>query len=151
MQFISTSDRPDYFWPKGTMERIVTGLVGFITVMVALKTAEFGSAPVANAPLWEIASTRALAFCALTIWATFTIGVARRGVAAMTVMVFAAFLEFIVMPEQGKHISSLAASASSIVLAYLAFHFYWKRAINTDSALFEGPLPSNRIDTGNGA
>ncbi|MEM0985353.1 MAG: hypothetical protein AAGJ32_03825 [Pseudomonadota bacterium] len=121
---------PITHWPKGTPERIVTGATGFMTVFMALRTADFTPTDITgDTAMWEVAIMRTVAFAALTIWATFTIGIPRRGVSAMTVMVFALFQEWILMPIAGHQMSFSAAAASGVVLAFLGFQFYWNRAV----------------------
>lgn len=121
---------PITHWPKGTPERIVTGATGFMTVFMALRTADFTPAVITDdLMMWEVAIMRMVAFAALTIWATFTIGIPRRGVSAMTVMVFALFQEWILLPIAGHQVSFSAAAASGVVLAFLGFQFYWNRAV----------------------
>ncbi len=128
-----TRDNPQMpitHWPKGTPERIVTGATGFMTVFMALRTADFTPPEItSDAMMWEVAVMRLVAFAALTIWATFTIGIPRRGVSAMTVMVFALFQEWLIMPIAGHQVSFSAAAASGVVLAFLGFQFYWNRAV----------------------
>ena len=111
------------YWVHGTVERIATGLTGIIAVLVALKAAAWSPGAEVFALQHEIA--RMAAFASLTIWSTFTIGLGRRGVAAMLVMVFAAILELIVMPVRSEMADTLGAAAAGIVLAYLGLQFYW--------------------------
>ncbi|MEM7766087.1 MAG: hypothetical protein AAF253_01205 [Pseudomonadota bacterium] len=121
---------PITHWPKGTPERIVTGATGFMTVFMALRTADFSPEMITgDLMLWQVGVMRMVAFAALTIWATFTIGIPRRGVSAMTVMVFALFQEWILLPIAGHQVSFSAAAASGVVLAFLGFQFYWNRAV----------------------
>ena len=130
MSDVKPARMPITHWPKGVPERILTGATGFMTVFLALRTADFSPDLVSpDTALWEVAIMRTLAFAALTIWATFTIGIPRRGISAMIVMIFALTLEWIIMPIQGHEISFSGAAASGIGLAYLSFHFYWRRAM----------------------
>lgn len=122
------------YWLHGTAERIATGLTGIIAVLVALKAAAW--TPGTELFVLQHEFVRMAAFASLTIWATFTIGLSRRGAAAMLVMVFAAILELIVMPARAGMLNTLGASAAGITLAYLGLHFYWfqvagKRAART--------------------
>ena len=111
------------YWVYGTAERIATALTGLIAVLVALKAAAW--APGEEMFALQHECVRMAAFASLTIWATFTIGIGRRGAAAMLVMVFAAVLELIVMPARAEMMNTLGAAAAGIVLAYLGLHFYW--------------------------
>ncbi|MEL6285107.1 MAG: hypothetical protein AAFR41_09830 [Pseudomonadota bacterium] len=121
---------PITHWPKGTSERVVTGATGFMAVFMALRTADFTPEMITgDVMLWQVSLMRMTAFAALTIWATFTIGIPRRGVSAMMVMVFALFQEWIIMPIQGHEMSFSAAAAAGVVLAFLGFQFYWNRAV----------------------
>lgn len=111
------------YWIHGTAQRVATGLTGLIAVLVALKAAAWSP----GAELFPLQNEilRMSAFASLTIWATLTMGISRRGAAAMLVLVFAAFLELIIMPASAETIRTLAAGASGIVLSFLGMQFYW--------------------------
>lgn len=113
------------YWMQGTAERIATGLTGLIAVLVALKAAVWTPGEEFFSLQNEI--VRLAAFASLNVWATLTIGLSRRGVAAMLTMVFAAFVELIVMPVHPEATRTLAASAIGITLTYLTLQFYWHR------------------------
>lgn len=113
------------YFLHGTAERVATGLTGLIAVLVALKAANW--APGAEVFALQNELMRMSAFGSLTVWATLTMGVSRRGAAAMLVMVFAAFLELIIMPGSTETLRTLAAGAMGIVLAFLGLQFYWYR------------------------
>lgn len=113
------------YFLHGTAERVATGLTGLIAVLVALKAANWAPGDEAFALQNEL--MRMSAFGSLTVWATLTMGVSRRGAAAMLVMVFAAFLELVIMPPSGETIRTMAAGACGIVLAFLGLQFYWYR------------------------
>jgi len=108
------------------VERISTILTGLIAVLIALKTA-YWSPDDELMPL-QNQIVRMTAFASLTVWTTFAVGLHRRGVAAMLSMVFAAFLELILVPAREEGVVTLGASASGIVLAYLALQFYFNRS-----------------------
>ncbi len=126
------------YWARGTAERVATGLTGLITVLVALKAAAYTPTDFEGAAHLQNQMMRLIAFAALTIWATFTMGISRRGVAAMMVMVFALFLETVVLPARGASLSTLAGGAVGIGLAYLGFQFYSHRVYGrTERAVYD--------------
>lgn len=118
------------YWLHGTAQQFATALTGIITVLVALKTAAHTPSDT-ELMLWQAQILRACAFASLTIWATLTMGLSRRGVAAMLVMVFATVLELIVLPARGGTLVTLAPSACGIALAYLGLHFYVRQVLRT--------------------
>ena len=99
-------------------------LCGVIAVFVAIKAMTFepGTLP-GSIALDHFA--RITSFAALTIWVTFAIGMRRRGVAAIIVLGFAAFLEFVIAPIRAVGISTIASANLGIVLAYCAAQLYW--------------------------
>ena len=68
---------------------------------------------------------RILSFAGLTIWVTFTIGIRRRGAAAMIVLGFAVFLELVIVPLRDSDLSTIASANLGIVFAYCAAQLYW--------------------------
>lgn len=113
------------YWLHGTAERIATGLTGLIAVLIAVRAAAW-SLGLETFPL-QNELLRMSAFGSLTVWATLTIGVSRRGAAAMMTLVFAAFLELLILPASGETLRTLSAGACGIVLAFLGLQFYWYR------------------------
>lgn len=113
------------YWLHGTAERIATGLTGLIAVLIAVRAAAW-SPGLETFPL-QNEMLRMSAFGSLTVWATLTMGVSRRGAAAMLTMVFAAFLELLILPASGETLRTLSAGACGIVLAFLGLQFYWYR------------------------
>ncbi|MCI4643242.1 MAG: hypothetical protein MRY64_00485 [Hyphomonadaceae bacterium] len=113
------------YWLYGTAERVATGLTGLIAVLIAVRSAAWApgleSFPLQN----EI--MRLSAFGSLTVWATLTMGLSRRGAAAMLTMAFATFLDLLILPVSGETLRTLSAGASGIVLAFLGLQFYWYR------------------------
>ena len=110
------------YWLYGTAERVATGLTGLIAVLIAVRSAAWApgleSFPLQN----EI--MRLSAFGSLTVWATLTMGLSRRGAAAMLTMAFATFLDLLILPVSAETVRTLSAGASGIVLAYLGLQFY---------------------------
>jgi hypothetical protein len=113
------------YWLHGTAERVATGLTGLIAVLVAVRAAAW--APGAETFALQNELMRLAAFGSLTVWATLTMGVSRRGAAAMLTMVFAAFLELLILPASGETLRTMSAGACGIVLAFLGLQFYWYR------------------------
>ena len=113
------------YWLHGTAERVATGLTGLIAVLIAVRTAAW--APGAEVFPLQNELMRMSAFGSLTVWATLTIGISRRGAAAMLTLVFASFLEMIILTPSQETIRTLSSAAVGIVLAFLGLQFYWYR------------------------
>lgn len=113
------------YWLHGTAERVATGLTGLIAVLIAVRSAAW--APGLEAFPLQNEIIRMSAFGSLTVWATLTMGLSRRGSAAMLTLVFATFLDLLILPVSGETIRMLSAGAIGIVLAYLGLQFYWYR------------------------
>lgn len=120
---VSLSKPPSY-WMSGLPGLIANALCGVIAVFVAIKAMTFepGTLP-GSIALDHFA--RITSFAALTIWVTFAIGVRRRGAAAIIVLGFAAFLEFVIAPIRATGLSTIASANLGIVLAYCAAQLYW--------------------------
>ena len=121
-QVVDTADRFG-FLPKGIAAKVVTGLTGILAVFVAIKAAAYvpSHAPIIeNQDHW----LRLMAFAALTVWTTFTIGVRRRGAAAMTTLGFAIFVELVIVPARGESMGTLVSANLGIVFAYCAMHLF---------------------------
>ena len=116
------------YWMHGTAERVATGLTGLIAVLIAVRSAAWApgleSFPLQN----EI--MRLSAFGSLTVWATLTMGLSRRGAAAMLTMSFATFLDLLILPVSAETVRTLSAGASGVVLAFLGLQFYAHRVTN---------------------
>lgn len=115
---------PRGYWPKGIAATIISGLAGILAIFVAIKAA--AHAP-SEAPLFAYQDhlLRILAFAALTIWATFTIGLRRRGHAAIGALAFACVVELVIAPARGEAMGTLVSANLGIVFAYCAMHLYW--------------------------
>lgn len=118
--------------PTGTAAKIVAALTGVLAVLVAIKAAAYTSAenPVmANQDHF----VRLLAFAALTVWTTLTLGLNRRGEAAVVTLAFACFLEMVIVPARGEAMGTLVSANLGIVIAYCAMHLFWlSRQARTD-------------------
>lgn len=119
-----TADINRGYWPKGLAGQLATGLCGIIAVLVALKAAAYEPATDPAIPHQDH-FFRILAFAALTIWATFAVGVRRRGAAAIITLTFALFVEMVLVPIRHEGMSTLVSANLGIVLAYCAMHLYW--------------------------
>ncbi len=120
----ATEVKPRNYWPSGLPATVITGLTGLLAVFVALKAAAYTPN---EAPLFENQDHlfRVLAFAALTVWTTFTMGVRRRGGAAMLTLAFACFVELVIVPARGDSMGTLVSANLGIVLAYCGMHLYW--------------------------
>lgn len=118
-------------WMDRRLEQIATGVTGVIAVIVALKTVTFAESADTVLPLQDYV-VRASAFSSMTIWTALTIGLHRRGVAAMVALGFALCLELIFSPLRGVIMPALGASSFGIGLSYLGLHLYWYRHLRRD-------------------
>ncbi len=110
------------YWLKGRVGLAAKGLTGCIAVLLAVKT--ITAAPT-EALEWQDHLFRVIAFAGLTVWAALTIGINRRGAAAIMVLCFASVVEWFVLPGRGATIGTLLSANLGIVLAYCALHLYW--------------------------
>jgi hypothetical protein len=70
---------------------------------------------------------RLIAFAALTVWLALGLGLHRRGVAAISVLAFASFLEVFVLPIRGEAPGTLPAANLGIVCAWCGLQLYaWR-------------------------
>lgn len=125
---ISDVDPKRSYWPTGTSAQIAKGLTGIVAVLVALKAAAYE--PATN-PVFEHQDHifRILAFAALTVWTTLTLGVKRRGMAAMVVLAFASFVEIFLLPARGEYMFTVASANLGIVFAYCGMQLYWMNLV----------------------
>ena len=112
------------YWISGNLKPIATSLTGLIAVLVALKAMTYGTA---HEPTLTDHLSRLIIFASLTIWMTLSIGMRKRGSAAVIVLAFASFLELFVIPSRGDQMGTLASANLGIVFAYAGLQFYWFR------------------------
>jgi hypothetical protein len=110
------------YWLSGPVGLIAKGLTGCIAVLLAVKT--INGAPT-DALVWQDHLFRVIAFAGLTVWAALTIGLHRRGAAAIIVLGFASAVEWFVLPTRGATMGTLVSANLGIVLAYCGLHLYW--------------------------
>jgi hypothetical protein len=122
-EFDTLNPAPSY-WLRGMPALFANGLCGLIAILVAIKamTYEPHTGP-GGVGFDHIA--RIISFAGLTIWVTFTIGVRRRGAAAMIVLGFAVFLELVIVPLRDSGLSTVVSANLGIVVAYCAAQLYW--------------------------
>lgn len=112
------------YWMTGLPGQVAKGLCGMIAVLVALKAASYQpSEPEIFAHQDHF--FRILAFAALTVWTAFTIGVQRRGHAAMITLAFAIFVEMLLVPSRNIGLPAIVSANLGIVLAYGGLQLYW--------------------------
>lgn len=109
------------YWLTGTIKQVGTGLTGVIAVFMALKLAahETGSVLMLSDHV-----LRMVAYCSLTVWIALTIGINRRGVAAVLVLAFASVCELVLLPARGDSVGALASANLGIVFAYCGLQMY---------------------------
>ncbi|MFN3213663.1 MAG: hypothetical protein ACE37M_11185 [Henriciella sp.] len=122
-EFETPNPAPSY-WLRGMPALLANGLCGLIAIFVAIAamTYEPHSGP-GGVGFDHI--VRIISFAGLTIWVTFTIGISRRGAAAMIVLGFAVFLELVIVPLRESGLSTIASANLGIVLAYCVVQMYW--------------------------
>lgn len=125
MSEIAQEDTVDRgYWPRGMVATIAKGLTGLLAIFVALKAAAYEPS---LDPMFAHQDhvLRIMAFAALTVWTCFTIGVQRRGAAAMITLGFAIFVEMILVPIKHEGMSTIVSANLGIVFAYCAMNLYW--------------------------
>lgn len=120
----NTLETTPNYWMRGVPALVASGLCGIIAIFVAIKAVSFEPHSFAGSEGFDHLF-RITSFAALTVWVTFAIGIRRRGVAAITVLAFAAFLEFIIVPMKTSGLSTIASANLGIVLAYCGAQLYW--------------------------
>jgi hypothetical protein len=110
------------YWITGPLGWAAKGLTGCIAVFLAVKT--ISAAPTEVLVLQDHLF-RLIAFAGLTIWAAFTIGLKRRGAAAIIALGFAAVVEWLVLPTRGATMGTLVSANLGIVFAWCALQLYW--------------------------
>lgn len=127
MTSLSNSNQPfqsrDY-WLEGLPRQVAKGLCGIIAVLVALKAASYQPS---DPELFAHQNHffRVLAFAALTVWTAFTIGIQRRGHAAIITLAFALFVEMLLVPARNAGLPTIVAANLGIVLAYCGLELFW--------------------------
>ncbi|MEO1553479.1 MAG: hypothetical protein AAFR82_06045 [Pseudomonadota bacterium] len=108
---------------NGLSAKLVKGLCGIIAVLVAVKAAAYApSEPQLFA--YQQHFVPMLAFAALTVWTALSIGIQRRGAAAVITLAFAVFVEMFLVPARDMGIPSVVAANLGIVLAYCGLQLY---------------------------
>lgn len=120
----NTLETAPNYWMRGVPGLIANGLCGVIAIFVAIKAVSFEPHSFAGSEVFDHLF-RITSFAALTVWVTFAIGIRRRGAAAITVLAFAAFLEFVIVPMKTTGLSTIASANLGIVLAYCGAQLYW--------------------------
>ena len=110
-------------WLKGLPSKISKGLCGIIAVLVALKAAAYTPSETELFAHQEH-FVRILAFAALTVWTALTIGLQRRGAAAMITLAFAIFVEMLLVPARDAGMPSIVSANLGIVFAYCGLQLY---------------------------
>ncbi len=112
------------FWPTGWVATLASGLTGLLAITVAIKAAAYAPS---ETPIFAHQDhyLRILAFAALTVWTTFTLGIRRRGPAAIITLAFACAVELIIVPARGETMGTLVSANLGIVFAYCTLHLYW--------------------------
>ena len=110
-------------WLNGFPAKLAKGLCGIIAILVAIKAAAY--TPLENEVFaHQEHFIRILAFTALTVWTALTIGVQRRGAAAIITLSFAIFVEMFLVPAREGGVPSIVSANLGIVLAYCGLQLY---------------------------
>lgn len=109
------------YWLTGNLKQVGTGLTGLIAVFLALKLVGHETGAVISVSEHILRMT---AYCSLTVWMTLSMGLNRRGVAAIVVLAFASFCELFLLPARGEAMGTLASANLGIVFAYCGLQMY---------------------------
>ena len=104
----------------------VKGLTGLLAVFVAIQAMAYSSSA-GSAVLYEDHILRLLAFCSLTLWLAFALGLEKRGMAAIMALGFASLVDLLIVPARAEPMGTLVSANLGIVLAYCGLHLYWNR------------------------
>ncbi|MEM7640191.1 MAG: hypothetical protein AAF269_14140 [Pseudomonadota bacterium] len=110
-------------WLNGLSSTLAKGLCGIIAVLVAIKAAAY-TPSVPELFVHEQHFVRILAFTALTVWIALSIGIQRRGAAAIIALAFAIFVEMFLVPAREVAVPSIVSANLGIVLAYCGLQLY---------------------------
>ncbi|MGH1421846.1 MAG: hypothetical protein ACRBEQ_08510 [Hyphomonas sp.] len=122
MTDVNTTEPVDrQYWLTGKLKQIGTGLTGVIAVFMALKLAGHDTGGVITMSDHIL---RMVAYCSLTIWITLSVGLNRRGFAAILVLGFASVCELFLLPARVDSVGTLASANLGIVLAYCGLQLY---------------------------
>lgn len=122
IEAISKKELTRSYWPSSMTRRAVALIAGFSAVFIAIKVlnSDLGS----SVTLADHFS-RLMVFCALTVWVALSIGIERRGAAAMIVLAFMTFTDLFFVPVSGQPMGTVVSSNLGIVLAYAGLQLYW--------------------------
>lgn len=112
------------YWMRGLPSQLAKGLCGIIAVMVAIKAAAYDPSQTSFFAHQDH-FVRILAFAALTVWTAFTIGLSRRGAAAVITLGFAVIVELLIVQVRHEGLSTVASANLGIVMAYCGLQLYW--------------------------
>lgn len=122
--------RPDRgYFLHGHARTIAIGLTGVVAICVALQAVLYVPSADPLIPNQDHLF-RLIAFASLTVWTTLTIGLSRRGIAAMITLAFASFLDLVIVPVRAESMMGTLASANlGIVFAYCGLQLYWNQLL----------------------
>ena len=107
-----------------TWHMIAKGITGLLAIFVAIQAMVYTSAS-GEGIAYQDHLFRLVAFCSLTIWLAFTIGMRRRGMAAIVTLAFASFVDLLIVPARAEPMGTLVAANLGIVIAYCGLQLYW--------------------------
>lgn len=107
-----------------TWQLIAKGITGLLAIFVAIQAMKYTSA--ADPTLgYQDHLFRLIAFCSLTIWCAFTIGLRRSGMAAIVTLAFASIVDLLIVPARTESMGTLVSANLGIVIAYCGLQLYW--------------------------
>lgn len=111
-------------WFGPNLRALSSVCAGGMVVLIAISALSHDTGVIATL---EDRGLRLIAFAALTVWLSLGLGLHRRGVAAISVLAFASFLEVFVHPIRGEAQGTLPAANLGIVLAWCSLQVYaWR-------------------------
>ena len=107
-------------------QMIAKGVTGLLAIFVAIQAMVYTSAS-GSELAYQDHMFRLVAFCSLTLWLAFTIGLRRRGMAAMLTLAFASFVDLLIVPVRAESMGTLVSANLGIVIAYCGLQLYWNQ------------------------
>ncbi|MEO9971867.1 MAG: hypothetical protein ABJG15_18880 [Hyphomonadaceae bacterium] len=108
-------------------------ITGLLAIMVAIQAMKYTAATEPSFAHQDHLF-RLIAFCSLTIWCAFTIGLKRSGMAAIMTLAFASIVDLLIVPARTESMGTLVAANLGIVIAYCSLQLYWGQLKLRDTA-----------------
>jgi len=118
---------------KRNWQLVAKAVTGVLAIFVAIQAMVYTSS--ANPQVvYQDHIFRLVAFCSLTLWSAFTIGLRRRGMAAIVTLAFASLVDLLIVPARAEPMGTLVSANLGIVIAYCGLQLYWNQLVERDAA-----------------